>query len=366
MSHMERALALARLALGSVSPNPAVGAVVVNDGVVVGEGSTQPPGQAHAEIVALNNAGRKAAGAALYTTLEPCNHHGRTPPCTEAIIEAGIAEVHAATADPNPSVAGSGLARLREAGIRATVGEGEDQARKVVEAYLKYTATGSPFVTAKFAMSLDGKIATHAGDSKWISGEESRRYAHEMRAISDAVVVGINTVLIDDPRLTARDGGGQPLDRQPLRVVVDSRGRLPAEASVLSEPGQTLVAVASADSSTQDRLGGLGAEVESVPAGDGSVELEELLLRLGRDRTITSVLVEGGSTLLGSLFDRGLVDKVVAFVAPTIIGGRQAPTAVGGVGVGNMAAALRLNHVEVLHLGSDLAVVGYCDPAGRP
>ena len=192
---------------------------------MVGEGYTQPPGQAHAEIVAIWQAGPRARGATLYTTLEPCNHQGRTGPCSEAIIEAGVAEVHSAVTDPNPHVKGGGLSRLSEAGIAVSTGEMAGEASRLIEAYAKHVTTGTPFVTAKFAMSLDGKIATRTGSSQWITGEEARAYAHRLRAASDAVMVGINTVLADDPRLTARDGSGAALDRQPLRVVVDSRGR---------------------------------------------------------------------------------------------------------------------------------------------
>ena len=360
MSYMARALALARNALGSAGPNPPVGALVVKDGVVVGEGWTQPPGEDHAEIVALRQAGPLAAGAKLYTTLEPCNHQGRTPPCSEAIIEAGVSDVHAATLDPNASVAGGGIARLEEAGITTSLGEGEAEARKLMEAYLHHCTTGLPFVTAKFAMSLDGKIATRTGDSKWITGEEARRYANRLRAASDAVMVGINTVLADDPLLTARDDRERPLDRQPLRLVVDGRGRIPKGAKLLGQPGRTVLATAYLDSAKKRQIEGHGVEVESVPAADGSVELRELLRRLGHYRRITSMMVEGGAALLGSLFDGGLVDKVVAFVAPTIIGGDSAPSAVAGAGVGRMADALRLGEVEVIRLGKDIAMVGYC------
>ena len=238
---MGLALSLALKAVGSVSPNPPVGAVLVRDGEVVGEGYTQPPGQAHAEIVAIRQAGPRARGATLYTTLEPCNHQGRTGPCSEAIIEAGVVEVHSAVTDPNPRVKGGGLSRLSEAGIAVSTGEMAGEASRLIEAYAKHVTTGTPFVTAKFAMSLDGKIATRTGSSQWITGEEARAYAHRLRAASDAVMVGINTVLADDPRLTARDGSGAALGRQPLRVVVDSRGRIPREARMLGEPGSTLV-----------------------------------------------------------------------------------------------------------------------------
>ncbi len=360
MDYMQRALGLARRALGSVSPNPAVGAVLVRDGVVVGEGWTQPPGQAHAEIVALRQAGPRASGATLYVTLEPCDHYGRTPPCSLAIIQAGVAEVHASMLDPNPLVAGKGLERLRAAGIAVHVGEGELEARETMEAYLKWIVTRFPFVTAKFAMSLDGKIATTSGDSRWITGPESRRYVHELRAASDAILVGVNTVLADDPQLTARDEQGQALPRQPLRVVLDSHARTPPTARMLREAGRTLIAVARPDPAAALALAGAGAEIEPAPADDGTVAVGGLLQRLGQ-RQVTSVLVEGGGTVLGTLFDQRLVDKVVAFVAPIIIGGGRSPTPVAGAGVERIADALRLKDVRVRQFGQDVAIIGYCE-----
>ena len=357
MTSMRRAVSLSRRALGSVSPNPAVGAIVVKDGETVGEGWTQPPGRPHAELVALEQAGENAAGATLYTTLEPCNHHGRTPPCTDAIVEARIAHVHASVQDPNPHVAGGGLPRLREAGIRTDLGQEEGLAREVMEGYLKFVETGTPFLTAKFAMSLDGKIATRTGDSKWISGDRARRFAHELRARSDAVMVGVGTVLADDPQLTSRNGKGAPLERQPLRVIVDSQSRTPSNARLFREPGSTLLAVAGNATPASTTSGGV--EAEAVPAADGRIDLEELMRRLGR-REITSLLVEGGGTLLGSLFDLGLVDKVVACISPTIIGGADALSPVGGDGVVHIADALRLERVKWRRFGRDLAIIGYC------
>ena len=451
-AYMGLALSLARKAVGSVSPNPPVGAVLVRDGEVVGEGYTRPPGQAHAEIVAIRQAGPRARGATLYTTLEPCNHQGRTGPCSEAIIEAGVAEVHSAVTDPNPHVKGGGLSRLSEAGIAVSTGEMAGEASRLIEAYAKHVTTGTPFVTAKFAMSLDGKIATRTGSSQWITGEEARAYAHRLRAASDAVMVGINTVLADDPRLTARDGSGAALGRQPLRVVVDSRGRIPPEARMLGEPGSTLIVTGGACLGTgaghphpnplpsrergrdtltptlsrQGRGGrtaspqpspvegegggtpspqpspegegdgtgghetrpydgghgciegghetrpydgghgciegehdGEGVETAAMPGADGLVDLEALMSHLG-EREVASVVVEGGGVLLGALFDGGLVDKVCAFIAPVIVGGAAAPSPVAGEGVELIGDALRLRDVEVLRLGEDIAVVGYC------
>ena len=353
MSSMRRALSLARRSLGAVSPNPAVGAVVLNRGAAVGEGRTEPPGGRHAEVAALEQAGDAASGGVMYVSLEPCNHHGRTPPCVDAILDAGIAEVHAAIADPNPHVAGGGAAALRDAGVKVVVGERAAEASTLMEAYLKWVTTGRPFVTAKFAMSLDGKIATRSGHSQWITGERARQHVHELRAASDAVMVGVGTVLADDPLLTARDRRGRPLERQPLRVVVDSTARTPTGARMLIQPGPVLVA-----SSDGGPVG--AAETVALPSLNGKVDLGQLLEHLGAERDVTSVLVEGGATLMGSLFDLGLVDKVVAFVAPTIVGGGKAPSAVGGRGAGTMSDALKLERTKVRRFGRDTAIIGYC------
>ena len=362
ISYMKRALSLARQALGTTSPNPAVGAVVVKDDMVVGEGHTLPPGQGHAEVVALQAAGQRAQGASLYVTLEPCCVHGRTPPCTEAIVSAGIREVHAATRDPNPRVNGRGLAELEAAGVRVHSGEEGAEAIQLYEAFAKHINTGMPYVTAKFAMSLDGKIATHTGDSKWVTGAAARSCVQEMRRASDAVMVGVNTVLVDNPQLTARDGDGRPLARQPLRVVLDSDARTPSGARLLREPGQTVIAVTVAPDERVRLLEETGAEVLRLPANrEGLVDLCSLLETLGA-RGVVSILVEGGGTLLGSLFDQGLLDKVAAFVAPVLIGGRSAPSPVGGEGVAVMAQAARLDSARIERIGEDMLVVGYPKP----
>ena len=357
MDYMSRAVELAREALGRSSPNPPVGAVIVKDGRIVGEGSTMPRGQDHAEVVALRQAGDEARGAALYTTLEPCCHFGRTPPCTRAIVEAGIAEVHAALIDPNPLVNGAGMEELRQAGVRASVEEC-DEAAEVAEAYIRYVTTGLPFVIAKFAMSVDGKIASVSGDSKWITSEESRCHARVLRGQVDAVAVGIETALSDDPRLTARDMGGNTLEKQPLRVIIDSSARLPTDSQLFREPGPVLVASADAPEERTAGLCAAGAQVVSVPSGSGSVDLQALLKVLG-EREITSVMVEGGGRLVGSLFDLGLVDKVIAYIAPVVLGGRDSPTPVAGAGAASMEEALRLKRTRIDVIGQDVIMTGY-------
>lgn len=361
--YMGRALSLAHLALGCTSPNPAVGAVLVKEGEIVGEGYTQPPGFGHAEVVALQEAGGNARGATMYVTLEPCCHFGRTPPCTQALLQAGIAEVHMAMLDPNPLVSGKGKSELEKAGVKIFLGERQEEAQLVNEAYIKHITTGYPFVIAKFAMSLDGKIATKTGDSRWISNEESRGIVHRLRQRMDAIMVGVNTVLRDNPRLTSRACGGKggTVKIQPLRVIVDSWGRTPVSARVFRQTGKTLLATAHPLSSDRAQALSQGkVEVLEVPQEAGEVDLKELLRLLGQ-RGITSVLVEGGGTLLGALFEKGLVDKVTAFIAPIIIGGKDAGTPVEGTGVSKVAEALRLGKVKVERVGDDVMVCGYVE-----
>ncbi|MFH1560282.1 MAG: bifunctional diaminohydroxyphosphoribosylaminopyrimidine deaminase/5-amino-6-(5-phosphoribosylamino)uracil reductase RibD [Chloroflexota bacterium] len=358
MGYMKRALELAREAVGLSSSNPPVGAVVVKDGQIVGEGHTLPPGQAHAEVIALRQAGEQARGAALYTTLEPCCHFGKTPPCTRDIIQAGIAQVHMALIDPNPLVNGKGMAELEQAGINCCLEEGGEEAGEIAEAYIKFVTVGLPFVVAKFAMSLDGKIAAASGDSKWITSEEARCYARELRQRIDAIAVGIGTVLSDDPKLTSRDERGNPRERQPLRIVVDSSARLPLAAQLLQEPGPLLVATAHAPKDRTEALCAAGAQVLTLAAEDDSVDLHALLKVLG-EREITSLMVEGGGTLLGSFFDLGLVDKVVAFISPVILGGRDSPSPVAGTGVTAMADSIRLKRTRVDMIGQNVVITGY-------
>jgi len=358
--YMECALSLARLAMGYTSPNPAVGAVIVKEGLAVGMGYTQPVGCEHAEIMALRQAGDRARGATMYVTLEPCPHYGRTPPCTEAIIDAGVLEVHIALLDPNPVVSGRGVKRLNETGIKTRIGMCQQEACEINEAYIKHITTGLPFVVAKFAMSLDGKIATRTGDSKWITKEETRRYAHALRHTVDAIMVGVNTVVADNPRLTAKGCGGRGGTgrKQPLRLVIDSRGKVPLNSRIFEPPGEVLLAVVSPfDSAKREQLIEVGAEVVELPARRGSVDIVELLRFLGR-RGIVTILVEGGGRLLGSLFDYQLVDKVLAFISPVIIGGCEA-VSVGGNGVDNMAKAPRLTRVDIKTFGDDVLVSGY-------
>lgn len=357
---MQRALDLAGRARGRTSPNPMVGAVIVRDGQVVGEGYHHRAGTPHAEVHALEAAGERARGACLYVNLEPCSHHGRTPPCCEAIIEAGVAEVHMAMLDPNPLVNGQGRARLEADGIRTVLGECAEEAAELNEGFVTFITAGRPFVLAKFACSLDGKIATRTGESRWISGQSSRRRVHELRDAVDAILVGAGTAIADDPLLTTRldDREGH----HPLRLVLDSRGRVPLEARLFDQatPGHTLVAATAAfPAERRELLDGRGVEVLVLPADDRErVDLGALLEALGR-RQVTSLLVEGGGTVLEAFFRARLVDKVVALIAPRIIGGAGAPTPVSGEGVAHLRQAPYLTRIRVEQVGPDLMVSGY-------
>jgi len=361
MLPMQRAIALAESALGTTSPNPAVGAVVVKDGAIIGQGFTLTPGQSHAEIGALQQAGDLARGATLYTTLEPCCHFGRTPPCTQAIIAAGIKQVYVAVIDPNPKVAGKGLTELEDAGILVVHKETEEAAQ-LYEGFAKHINTGIPFVIAKFAMSMDGKIATRTGDSKWVTGPEARNLVQQMRRESDAIMVGVNTVLADDPLLTVRDESGQPLARQPLRVVLDSHCRTPPTAKMLREPGQTLIFTsAEASPDRMEALKAAGADVIRTSLGSNKRVDSSLALAEIGSRGVVNLLVEGGGMVLGSLFDAGLVDKVHAFIAPVIIGGVEAASPVAGHGVQQMPDAWRLQRTKLEPIGVDWLITGYPD-----
>jgi diaminohydroxyphosphoribosylaminopyrimidine deaminase/5-amino-6-(5-phosphoribosylamino)uracil reductase len=355
---MRRALELADGVAGSTSPNPNVGCVLVRDGKIVGEGATQPPPGPHAEAVALLAAGQSARGATAYVTLEPHSFHGRTPPCTEALIDAGVASVRIAMLDPNAKVSGAGAEQLRTAGLTVEVGDGEAEARKQLEAYVKHVTTGLPFVVAKFAATLDGKIAASSGDSRWVAGDAARAWAHRFRTRVDAIMCGINNVLLDDPQLTARPGG-VPAARQPARVVVDSRGRTPLRAKVLGEGGKTIIATtATSDPGWRGAVEIAGAEACVLPEEvGGRVDLHALMKLLG-ERGIATLLCEGGGVLHGSLFSARLVDKVHAIIAPKIVGGDAYP-AVAGMGAARMADALVLRDVSVERLGDDVLVVGY-------
>ena len=354
---MGHALALARRGLGRVEPNPAVGAVVLGaDGRIVGEGWHAAFGGPHAETMALAAAGPGARGATLVVTLEPCCHHGKTPPCTDAVIAAGIARVVVASSDPFPEVAGRGLERLRAAGIDVAVGPRAAEAERLTAPYRRLVTAGRPWVTAKWAMSLDGRIATCAGDARWISGAESRSVVHSLRGRMDAVLVGIGTALADDPLLTARPAG----PRVALRVVADSLARLPLGSRLVRTAREVPVLVAVGPSAPAERVAALeaaGCEVWRGCQPDGTERLRALLAHLG-GRRITNLLAEGGTGLFGALLDAGLIDEVWAFAAPLLLGGAAAPAVIGGQGVPRIATAPRLEVEEVTRVGDDVLFRG--------
>ena len=358
---MQRALKLARQANGRTSPNPLVGAVIVKDGKVIGEGYHQKAGTPHAEVHALNAAGENAKDATLYTTLEPCCHWGRTPPCTEALIRAGIARVYIAAVDPNPSVAGKGVRQLEKAGIRVYVGVCQQEAETLNEVHTKYIQTGLPFVILKIAMSLDGKIATVTGDSQWITSEASRQRGHEIRDAVDAILVGRGTVARDNPALTTRLHGNRQ-GQDAIRIVMDSHARIPADARIFNPESSAGVIVAVTPEAPSNNVAALeksGAEVITVQAAHGKVCVKRLMEILGK-REITSVLIEGGGEINASAITAGVVDKMMCFVAPIIIGGRDAPGPIGGEGVANLTDVPRLQRVRVMPMSdSDFLIEGY-------
>ncbi|MFH1609591.1 MAG: bifunctional diaminohydroxyphosphoribosylaminopyrimidine deaminase/5-amino-6-(5-phosphoribosylamino)uracil reductase RibD [Candidatus Bipolaricaulota bacterium] len=353
---MRRALELARLGEGLARPNPMVGAVVVKDGAPIAEGHHTVCGGPHAEAVALMEAGDRARGADLYLNLEPCVEFPgkKTPSCTEAILKAGIRRAIVATCDPNPHVSGRGLARLREAGVEVVEGVLAAEARRLNEVFFHWIRHRTPFVVLKLAMSLDGKIATPTGKSRWITGPEARRRVHVLRSRYGAVLVGVGTVLADDPELTVREVEGP----QPLRVVLDSQGRIPLGAKVLSSAARTLVATTRMPAGLEEGLRAKGAEVWRLPAQDDRVDLRELLRRLG-EWDVDSVLVEGGSEVAWAFLSQGLVHKIAFFYAPLILGGRHAIPAVGGEGVSDLDQAIRICDLAVERVGEDLLITGY-------
>jgi diaminohydroxyphosphoribosylaminopyrimidine deaminase/5-amino-6-(5-phosphoribosylamino)uracil reductase len=332
------------------------GAVVVaGDDEVVGEGYHHAAGQPHAEVEALGAAGERARGATLYVSLEPCVHHGRTPPCVPAVVAAGLRRVVTATPDPNPRVSGRGLAALREAGLEVTVGVGAAEAERLNRAFFTAMRTGRPHVTLKGAMTLDGKIADLHGASRWITGDEARRRAHQLRSEMDAIVVGVSTALRDDPRLTVRLDA--PWSREPYRVVLDAGARTPPDAALIGAgtPARAIVAVtADAPAARVAALTAAGATVVRCPATAAGVEPAAVLAELSA-REVRAVLVEGGGEVHAAFLDAGLVDRIAVFVAPTLLGGRAAPSLVGGTGR-DLKDAIRLDAVEVHRLGADLLV----------
>lgn len=359
IAFMKRAITLAERGRGRTSPNPYVGAVIINEGEIVGEGFHQKAGEPHAEIHALRAAQDKAKGATLYVNLEPCCHSGRTPPCTDAILKAEIATVYIAHKDPNPIVAGKGIKVLEKLGVETNVGLCQDAAEKLNEIYIKYIRTGYPFVILKTAMSLDGKIATATGESQWITSPESRHRVHKIRDEVDAILVGIGTVISDNPSLTTRLTDKQGKDA--TRIILDSHGRTPTDARVINSESDADVIIAVTPNASKKNIAALkeaGAEVFVIPEKDGQVCFKSLMQLLG-ERGITSVLVEGGGKVNASALSSGVVDKLMCFIAPKLIGGKEARGVFDGKGIKHLTDAPELEHLTVTQLERDLLIEGY-------
>ena len=350
--HMKRALTLAKKGLGKTSPNPAVGCVIVKNGAIIGEGWHKRAGGHHAEVHALEMAGNEARGADVYVTLEPCSHTGKTPPCSDALIRAGVKRVVVGMGDPNPQVNGGGLLALQQAGIETFCGMLEEECRAINRPFLKFITTGQPYVTYKCAMTLDGKIASVTGDSRWISGEASRRIVHRMRAASDAIMVGVDTIIADNPQLTVRHVKG----RDPLRIIVDSRLRTPESVAVLS--GQmasgTMIATTETNQKVHSRYLKNGARLLVCGAKNGRVDLRDLWIRLGK-LGIQSLLLEGGSHLAGEALRQGLIDECVFFYAPKVVGSDGfSPFAI--TGTTDMARSIQFHDLSMRRVGTDIMI----------
>ncbi len=360
---MRRALRLAEKGRGRTSPNPMVGAVLVKDGRVVGEGYHRRAGEAHAEIVALQRAAEEARGATLYLNLEPCSHFGKTPPCAPALIEAGIKRVVVGMEDPNPMVKGRGLEMLRTAGLEVVVGALEEDCKRLNEAFFKYIQNREPFVILKVAATLDGKIATPDGESKWITGEKSRRFVHHLRNEVDGLLVGIGTILRDDPLLTTRVRAG----RDPIRIILDSHLRIPEKAKVIeTNPEKTILATS--EQASKERVESFeknGVRVLILDTFEEKINLKSLLKKLG-EMEVMSLLVEGGSEINGSFLTLGLFDKMFLFLSPKLLGGDQSPGIFGGRGMERLEDSVRFDQLRVKRVGEDFLFEGYpkrlCSP----
>lgn len=357
--YMRLAMQLAGNAIGRTSPNPLVGAVIVKDNRVVGCGWHRKAGTPHAEVHALNQAGELAQGADVYVTLEPCAHYGKTPPCAKALVEAKVKNVYGGLLDVNPKVAGKGFKILEDAGIHVEYGFLQDELRKQNEVFFKWIEHKKPFVVLKAAMTLDGKIATATGQSKWITNETSRAYGYKLRDIYDGIMVGINTVIEDNPMLTARVDGG----KNPIRIVVDSSLKIDINANVVQDKSAKTI-IATTDKADKDKILKLQAQDVDVIVVDkdknDKVDIEKLLDILGQ-QNICSILVEGGATLSGSFVAKKLVDKVYFFIAPKIVGGKEAKTPVAGTGILNLQEALALKDIQVEKLDEDVLIIGRVD-----
>ncbi|WP_349407628.1 bifunctional diaminohydroxyphosphoribosylaminopyrimidine deaminase/5-amino-6-(5-phosphoribosylamino)uracil reductase RibD [Pseudalkalibacillus sp. SCS-8] len=351
--YMKLAIGMAEQTAGQTSPNPKVGAVVVRNGEIVGLGAHLKAGEGHAEVHALNMAGNKAEGATMYVTLEPCSHYGKTPPCADLVIERGIHRVYIATLDPNPLVAGRGVERLKDAGIDVHVGLLEKEAISLNRFFNHFMKTNLPFVTLKAASSLDGKTAANSGDSKWITGEDARLDVHQYRHEHDAILVGVNTIIQDDPQLTTRLPSG---GRNPIRIILDTNLRIPEDAKVLHDGAAETIIIAGSSAPTE-RIESLRRDhVRIIQLDCPSIEIYPLLERLVEEG-VTSIFVEGGSSVHASFMKERCFQEMITYIAPKLIGGKKSPSVIGGEGIETMAEAVQLEIVSVNQLGDDLKII---------
>ena len=353
---MKLAIELAKKGEGNVNPNPMVGAVIVKDEKIIGQGYHERCGESHAEVNAFRSLKEDASGATMYVTLEPCSHYGKTPPCADKIIENNISKVVIGMVDPNPLVSGKGIEKLENAGIEVEVGVLEEECIKLNEVFIKYITTKRPFIVLKAAMSLDGKIATKTGESKWISSEESRLQVHNLRNKLSGIMVGVNTVIEDNPELTSRIEGGN----DPIRIIVDSTLRIPMDSNVLqNKDNKTIIATTSkANTEKMQEILNKGVRVLTVNENNGKVDLSELITKLGQ-LNIDSILLEGGATLNYSALDEGIVDKVMMYISAKIIGGEKSKTPVGGNGIDKLQEAFKIRDINISVVGEDILLEGY-------
>lgn len=357
--YMSKAIELARKGRGRVTPNPLVGAVIVKDGKIIGEGYHKKYGTNHAEVNAFNNAKEDVKGATMYVTLEPCSHYGKTPPCADKIIEKKISRVVIGSLDPNPLVSGKGVNKIKEAGIEVTIGVLENECLKMNEVFMNYIVSKKPYVIMKSAMSLDGKIATINGESKWITGEESRLMVHKLRNDITSIMVGVNTVIVDDPELTCRLEEGV----NPIRIIVDSTLRIPMDSKIVNTANEVKTIIATTSKANKDMIKKLeekNIEIVVVKEKEKKVDLKDLVRVLGEMR-IDSILLEGGATINNSALEAGIVDKVQFYIAPIIIGGEKAKGPVGGRGVKNLVEAYRVSNISCKSIGQDILLEGYIE-----
>lgn len=362
---MEYALELAERGRGVVSPNPLVGAVIVKEGKIIGEGYHEKFGQAHAEVNAIKNAREDVKGSTIYVTLEPCSHYGKTPPCVDLIIESRIKKVIVGMVDPNPLVSGRGIDILRKNNIEVHVGLLEEDCKRLNEVFIKYIDTGKPFCLLKVAMTLDGKISTYRGDSKWISSEKSREYVHKLRHEFSGIMVGIETVIRDNPMLNTRIKGFQ--GKNPIRIVLDSRLRIPMDSNIVATAHEISTIVATGEFSNLERIRELeekSIKIIRIPLKDGKIDMNILMEKLG-NMGIDSILIEGGANVNYSSLEANLVDKLAFFIAPKLLGGKNAKTPVEGQGIEKISSSIKIKDMKSKYIGEDLLIEGYIDRRGK-